>query len=63
MTGYQKKPQQMYCNSARTYERERCGPQARFWEARRYPAWVWVAGSIIAGVVILAAYIAFLRGV
>ena len=53
----------MYCNSARTYERERCGPQARFWEARRYPAWVWVAGSIIAGVVILAAYIAFLRGV
>jgi len=51
----------MYCNVARGHDRQRCGPQARFWEARRYPAWVWTIGSIGAGLVITIAYIALLR--
>jgi hypothetical protein len=55
------KPQQMYCNSARTYRGERCGSQARFWEARRYPAWLWIAGSMTAGSLAIVAYIALLR--
>lgn len=59
VAGRLKKPRQMYYNSARTYEREHCGPQARFWEARRYPAWVWMVGSITAGSIITVAYIAF----
>jgi len=61
VTGRREKPRQMHCNSARFRDKDRCGPQARFWEARDYPAWVWMAGSMIAGVVILTAYIAFLR--
>lgn len=51
----------MYCNTARGSDRERCGPQARFWEARRYPAWGWPIGSMGTGVIIVIAYIAFLE--
>ena len=61
VTGRQEKPRRMYCNVARGHDRQRCGPQARFWEARRYPAWVWTIGSIGAGLVITIAYIALLR--
>jgi hypothetical protein len=61
VTGRRDKPQQMYCNSVRIYERERCGPQARFWEARGYPAWVWMVGTIGIGLIVTITYVAFLR--
>jgi hypothetical protein len=61
VTGRREKPRQMYCNTARGHDRARWGPQARFWEARRYPAWVRTIGSMGAGLIIITAYIAFLR--
>jgi hypothetical protein len=51
----------MSCNAARGKDRERCGPQARFWEARDYPAWVWKVGVVGAGLASTIAYIVFLR--
>jgi hypothetical protein len=63
VTGRREKPQRMPCNAARGGDRERCGPQARFWEARHYPAWVWMMGSVGAGLIITITYIAFLRWV
>jgi hypothetical protein len=51
----------MYFNTARRHDRERRGPQARFWEARRYPAWFWKIGSMGAGLVIMIAYVGVLR--
>ncbi len=51
----------MYCNVARVHGRERCGPQACFWEARAYPAWAWTIGSVSAGLTVTVAYVAFLR--
>jgi hypothetical protein len=61
VTGHRDKPRQMHCNSARGYDREHCGPQARFWEARSYPPWVWTVASMGIGAILTAAYIAFLR--
>jgi hypothetical protein len=53
----------MSCNAARGNDRERCGLQARFWEARGYLAWIWMIGSAGAGLIITITYIAFLRWV
>ena len=36
-------------------------PQARYWQARTYPAWLWAAGPVILGAAGLAAYAALLR--
>src|ERR1700758_2488179 len=63
VTGHQEKPRRMFCDVARGYDREHCGPHARFWEARRYPAWFWMIGSVGAGLIITITYIAFLRWV
>ena len=58
VTGRREKPRRLACNSARGHDRDRCGPQARFWEARHYPPWVWMIGSVGAGLIIIIAYIA-----
>ena len=58
VTGRREKPRRMACNSARGHDRDRCGPQAHFWEARRYPPWVWMIASVGAGLIIIIAYIA-----
>jgi hypothetical protein len=63
VTGRRETPWRMSCNTARRNDRERCGPQARFWEARGYPAWIWMIGSAGAGLIITLTYIAFLRWV
>jgi len=63
VTGRREKPRRMYSNAARGNDRERCGPQARFWEARSYPAWVWMIGVFGAGLTIIVAYMAFYIGV
>jgi hypothetical protein len=62
VTGRREKPLRMSCNTARSgaYD-ERCGPQARYWQARTYPAWLWAAGPVILGAAGLAAYAALLR--
>ena len=39
----------MDCNSARRLSETHCGPKARHFAARRYPLWLWPAGSIIVG--------------
>jgi hypothetical protein len=51
----------MSCNDARGRDRERCGPQARFWEVRGYPAGVWRIGVVGAGLTSTIAYIVFLH--
>ena len=61
VSGRQEKPRRMYCDGARRRDRDRCGPQARFWEARDYPAWVWTIGSMGTGLVISIAYITLVR--
>lgn len=63
VTGRRQKPRRMSCNAARGNDRARCGPQARFWEARSYPAWVWRVAVVSAGLTIIMAYMAFLRWV
>jgi hypothetical protein len=63
VTGRQEKPRRMSCNTARGKDRERCGPHARFWEARSYPAWVWRIGVVGAGLTLIVAYMALLRWV
>jgi hypothetical protein len=61
ITGAQGRPKRMDCNWARSSDRDnKCGPQARYWEARTYPAWLWPAGSTAAGFVLFVAYIALL---
>jgi hypothetical protein len=61
VTGRREKPRRMSCNTARGRDRERCGPQARFWEARGYPAWVWMVGTVGIGLIITITYVAFLH--
>jgi hypothetical protein len=47
----------MDCNSARRYNDDtHCGPQAKHFAARGYPAWLWPVGSIIGGFVAVAAF-------
>jgi hypothetical protein len=49
----------MRCNTARSYSSgECCGKQALYWEARGYPAWLWVAGPGV-GLALLVGYLAF----
>jgi hypothetical protein len=48
-------PRRMDCNSARM-DGEHCGPQARLFAARRYPFWLWPAGSIIIGSLTVAGF-------
>jgi hypothetical protein len=50
-----RKARPMDCNSARRLNDQHCGPQARHFAARGYPAWLWPAGSIIVGAVAVAA--------
>src|SRR5262249_6490432 len=63
VTGREQKPLRMSCNTARLggVDEKRCGTQARFWEARRYPSWLWTAGSMMVGALTVVAYIAFVR--
>jgi hypothetical protein len=60
VTGRRKKPSRLSCNATHSRNRGQCGPQARFWEAQRYPASVWMIGSVSAGATLTVAYIAFL---
>ena len=61
VSGRQEKPRRMCCDWARLDDHERRGPQARFWQARGYPPWVWTIGSIGTGLVMTIAYIALVR--
>src|SRR5262249_18404111 len=61
VTGHREKPGRLGCDVARNDSYgDRCGPHARYWEARRYPRWVWVAGAMIVGSILLGGYFAFL---
>jgi hypothetical protein len=46
----------MDCNSARRLNDKRCGPQAHHFAARRYPPWLWPAGSIMMGSLTVAGF-------
>jgi hypothetical protein len=62
VTGRREQPRSMSCNTARSYSAgEYCGNQARYWEARGYPAWLWTAGPIGMGIALLLGYVAFLH--
>jgi hypothetical protein len=54
MTPRRRKPERMDCNSARSLNDKHCGPQARYFAARRYPHWLWPVGSILAGSLAIA---------
>jgi hypothetical protein len=61
VVGYRAKARREYCTVARSSDyNERCGPRARYWEARRYPAWLWTLGSATAGGAVGIAYFGFL---
>lgn len=62
VSGKPERPLRMNCNTARgrDYD-ERCGPQARYWQARTYPAWLWTAAPIAIGLVLIAGYAEFWR--
>jgi hypothetical protein len=62
VTGHIEKPRRMYCSAARSNAYgERCGPEARYFAPRTYPAWLWPAGAMTSGIAIVAAYVVFLR--
>jgi hypothetical protein len=62
VTGSRGKPRRMDCNWARSSDyNEKCGPQARYWEARPYPAWLWPVGPVAIGLALVIGYVEFLR--
>jgi hypothetical protein len=61
VTGVREKPWHTTCNNARSSDyAERCGPQAWYWEARSWPAWLWNAAPVAISLVVTIGYIAFL---
>ncbi len=62
VTGRRHRPWRMSCDTARAahYLDTSCGPEARHWQARDYPRWLWTAGPIALGTVLTAVYFAAL---
>ena len=54
----------MDCNWARSsdYYNEKCGPRARYWQARTYPWWMWYTMPIAIGALLMLGYAAFWVG-